>query len=105
MHNYSQSELMQSVLEPLLDDFTYWFERAQALLEAHELPNLTTEQQADLLARIHQASQEVNAAIALFRATGRQAGIDPASVTRWHHLVAEYWRVSIDYRASRADGL
>ncbi|MGF1515966.1 MAG: DUF2605 domain-containing protein [Elainellaceae cyanobacterium] len=100
MSGYSKSELLQAVLQPLLDDFIYWFGRAQSLLEQRELPDLSTAQQADLLARVHQAQQEVLAAIALFRATGKQAGVDPAAVRRWHELVAECWRASIAYRAA-----
>ncbi len=102
MSGYSQSELLQTVLQPLLDDFIYWLGRAQSLLQ-RELPNLTTGQQADLLARVHQAQQEVSAAIALFQATDQQVGIDPAAVKRWHQLVAECWRVSIDYHTSASE--
>ncbi|MEO0407301.1 MAG: DUF2605 domain-containing protein [Cyanobacteria bacterium P01_A01_bin.135] len=100
MNRYSQSELLQSVLAPLLKDFIDWFERALALLEDRDLPTLTTEEQADLLARVCQAKQEVEAAIALFEATARQVGVDPTAIAGWHRLVAECWRVSIDYRAS-----
>lgn len=97
MSRYSQSELLQAVLQPLLDDFIYWFGRARSQLEQHELINLSTAQQADLLARVHQAQQEVLAAIALFKSTGQQVGVDPAAVRRWHELVAECWRVSIEH--------
>ena len=99
MHRYSQSELLQSVLGPLLSDFLYWFDQAQTLLERREIPNLSTEQQADLLARVHQANLEVAAAIALFNAVGQQAGVEADAVARWHQLVAECWRTSMAYRS------
>ncbi|MGF1536198.1 MAG: DUF2605 domain-containing protein [Elainellaceae cyanobacterium] len=100
MSGYSQSELLQAVLQPLLDDFIYWFGKARSRLERHELTRLSTAQQADLLARVHQAQQEVIAAIALFKSTGQQVGVDPAAVRRWHELVAECWRVSIEERTT-----
>ncbi|MGB3613680.1 MAG: DUF2605 domain-containing protein [Elainellaceae cyanobacterium] len=103
MARYSQADLLQAVLAPLLDDFTYWFSQSQSLLEQHELIHFTTEQQADLLARVHQTQQEVAAAIALFNATGHQVGVDPDTVGKWHTLVAECWRASMDHRAAQSD--
>ena len=103
MARYSQADVLQAVLKPLLKDFTYWFNQSRSLLERHDLPHLTTDQQADLLARVQQAQQDVAAAKALFQATGCQVGIDPAALGPWHQLVAECWRTSMAYHAACAD--
>ncbi|MEB3359078.1 MAG: DUF2605 domain-containing protein [Synechococcales bacterium] len=96
--NPSRSDLLQAVLQPLLDDFRYWFEQSRSLLESKDLPNLTNEAQADLLARVIQAQQEVDVANALFKATEGQAGVDMPVVQQWHDLVNECWQVAMQYR-------
>jgi len=52
-------ELLKSVLQPLLEDFQYWFGRA-LLSQTQQLSFLTTNQQSDLLGRVKQAQQEVS---------------------------------------------
>lgn len=65
-----ESELLKSILEPLLEDFEYWFERSRHLLETEEMSFLTQPQQSDLLNRIIQAQQKVIATKTMFYATG-----------------------------------
>lgn len=96
--NLPEPELLKVLLEPLLDDFEHWFTQARSLLETEEIPSLGTEGQADLLARVEQAQQEVKAAQSLFRATGGQAGIAHPILMHWHQLVIECWRVMIAFR-------
>lgn len=91
--NSSESELLKSLLEPLLDDFQYWFGRSRTFLESTEISFLTAEHQADLLARVAQAQLEVSAAQSLFKAIGGQAGIETSVLAPWHHLVSECWQV------------
>ncbi len=91
--NSSESELLKSLLEPLLDDFQYWFERSRTFLESTEVSLLTAEQQADLLARVAQAQLEVSAAHSLFMAVGGQAGIETSVLAPWHQLISECWQV------------
>jgi phosphatidylinositol kinase/protein kinase (PI-3 family) len=100
----SETELLKSLLDPLLDDFEYWFERSQALLSDHEMDFLDAQAQADILARVVQAKEEVKAARSLFRAIGSQVGVDPAVMAIWHRLVAECWQVASRYRASQQSG-
>lgn len=100
--NLSEPELLKSLLEPLLDDFQYWFSGAHALLTTKVIASLGTEKQADLLARVTQAQQEVAAAQALFRVTGGQVGIETAALLPWHQLVSECWQVSARYRISES---
>lgn len=86
-------KLLKAILEPLLEDFQFWFGRSQSFLESTVVPFLPPEQQADLLARVVQAKQEVTAAQSLFYATGGQVGIEVSALAPWHQLVSECWRV------------
>lgn len=97
--NLPESELLKALLEPLLEDFNYWFERSTKLLETEEIPFLSDEDQSDLLARVKQAQQEVGAAKALFLATGGQVGIETTALMPWHRLLAECWQVSARFRS------
>ena len=94
----SQSALLKTVLQPLLEDFQYWFDKGRSLLETHRLDFLSAEQQADLLDRIKQAEQELAASQALFSATEGQIGVDAAVMVRWHRLVTECWQAGRQFR-------
>ena len=96
--NSADSDLLKSLLEPLLDDFQYWFARSRNFLESHEISFMTVEQQADLLARIDQAQQEVSAAQMLFKAMNGQVGIETAAMIPWHQIVSECWQMAIQLR-------
>lgn len=91
-------ELLKSILEPLLEDFQYWFERSLTFLKTNDIPFLGLERQADLIDRVTQAKQEVAAAQALFKATGGQVGVEVAALAPWHHLVSECWQVANRFR-------
>ena len=97
--NLPEPELLKALLEPLLEDFNYWFDRSTNLLETEEIPFLRGEDQSDLLARVKQAQQEVGAAKALFQATGGQVAIETAALMPWHRLLAECWQVSARFRS------
>jgi Protein of unknown function (DUF2605) len=88
----TENELLKTILEPLLEDFTYWFSRSRLLLESERLSFLTVEEQSDLLTRIKNAQQEVSTAHLLFKTTG--VGIEARMLLPWHHLVAECWGIS-----------
>jgi hypothetical protein len=92
------SNFLKTLLQPLLEDFEYWFGRSQNLLENHTITFLSPEQQAGLLARVKQSQQEVSAAQLLFRATEGQAGVDTAVLFAWHQLVTECWQVGMKFR-------
>ncbi|NJP09780.1 MAG: DUF2605 domain-containing protein [Leptolyngbyaceae cyanobacterium RU_5_1] len=96
--NPAHSELLKSLLEPLLEDFQYWFKRSQTFLEVNEISFLAPEQHADLLAKVIQAQREVSAAQALFKVTGGQVGIETATLLPWHRLVSECWQVAHRFR-------
>ena len=101
--NPTEQELLKTILEPLLEDFQYWFSRARHLLETERITFLSLEEQTDLLERVKTHQQEVQTAKILFQATGKQAGIDTRALVPWHKLVAECWQVSMKCRSHKQE--
>lgn len=101
--NQPEPELLRTLLQPLLEDFQYWFERSRHLLETEDINFLAPQQQSDLLERVKQAQQEVNSAHMLFQVTGGQVGIDMAAIMPWHHLLTDCWKVAMRFRAEQPD--
>lgn len=95
----TEQELLKTILEPLLEDFQYWFTRARTLLESEKISFLEDEEQEELLARVREAQQQVNVAQMLFKATEGQAGIETATLVPWHQLVAQCWQVAMRWRS------
>jgi hypothetical protein len=95
------SELLKDLLQPLLDDFQYWFGQSLPLLESSSLELVSVEEQADLLARVKQAQQEVSTAQMLLQATDGQVGVEMSVLMTWHQLVTECWRVAMRSRLSQ----
>ena len=100
----TENELLKAILEPLLQDFQYWFKRSRSLLESEEISFLCSQEQAELLKRIKLAQQEVSTAQMLFEATGGQAGIDIAILIPWHKLVAQCWDVARRWQVLKSEG-
>jgi Protein of unknown function (DUF2605) len=96
--NLPDPELLKTLLEPLLEDFQYWLSQAKGLLIEEDIAFLEAESNSDLLGRVEQALQEVQATQSLFHATGSQVGVDTAVIMRWHKLVAECWQVVSRFR-------
>ncbi|VEP14495.1 conserved hypothetical protein [Hyella patelloides LEGE 07179] len=94
----TEKELLKQVLEPLLDDFQYWFERSLNLLESEKLPFFSEEEQAEFAEKVKAAQQEVNTAKMLFRATEGEVGIESKMLLPWHNLVAQCWDVARMWR-------
>ena len=90
----TEKDLLKQILEPLLDDFQYWFSRSRLLLESERLSFLSVEEQDQLLERLKKSQEEVNTAAMLFKATNGEAGIDTKILIPWHRLVAECWQVA-----------
>lgn len=99
--NLPEPELLKSLLQPLLEDFKYWFAQSRSLLENERISFLSTEQQSDLLERVKQAQQEVNTAFMLFEATEGQVGVEMATLMPWHQLVTECWKVAMRFRSEQ----
>jgi Protein of unknown function (DUF2605) len=96
----SEQELLQTILQPLLVDFDYWFSRSIELLERQQISFLGPIAQAELLERVKQAQQEVSVSKLLFQAIDGQAGIEPSQMVAWHTIVTECWHVSMQLRQS-----
>lgn len=100
-----ESEILKAVLEPLLEDFIYWFSRSRSLLESETLDFqddfLSEGDRRALLERVKTAEQEVHAARSLFQATGAKTGIDPSALVPWHRLVVECWQISAQRRQQK----
>ena len=90
------------MLEPLLEDFQYWFERSSQFLTTEAIQFLDTGSQADLLARVLTAQQEVSTAKMLLRLTESQVGVETSMVAAWHQLVQECWQVARRFRQEQS---
>lgn len=99
--NLPEPELLKTVLQPLLEDFEYWFARSQTLLETEHLSFLDEQDQSDLLNRVKVAASEVKAAKMLFRVAEGKVGIDMATLMPWHKLLTECWNVAMRFRSGR----
>ena len=97
----TEKELLKTVLEPLLEDFQYWFERSRNLLESEQMSFFADGEQARLLEKIVQTQKEVQTAQMLFKATDGSAGIDSRMLVPWHQLVAECWNVAQKWREAK----
>lgn len=95
-------QLLQSILEPLLEDFRYWFERSRILFESERIDFMSEADQANLVLRVKEASQAVNAAISLYNATAKQVGIDMAAIAPWHQLLMECQAIAMKFRQMTA---
>ncbi len=93
-----KSKLLAEILGPLLDDYHYWFDRSQKLLEQQQLSFITPEQQADVLERVRQAQGELQAAESLYRLSEQEVGIDPGLMAKWHRLLMECAELGYKYR-------
>ncbi|MGI2907038.1 DUF2605 domain-containing protein [Tolypothrix sp. VBCCA 56010] len=99
--NLPEPELLKTVLQPLLEDFQYWFTRSRELLETEQLSFMSHQEQSDLLLRVKQAQDKVNTAKMLFAATDGQVGIEMETLMPWHKLVTECWQVAMRFRQDR----
>ncbi|BAY13317.1 DUF2605 domain-containing protein [Calothrix sp. NIES-2098] len=99
--NSSGAELLKSLLEPLLEDFQFWFAGSRQFLESRQLSFMSEEEQNDLLLQVKQAQDELNTAKMMFNATDGQVGIDMATITPWHELVTECWNVVMRYHQEK----
>ncbi len=101
--NLQGSELLKAILEPLLEDFQYWFDRSRNFLETEQISFMSNQEQSDLLRRVKEAQSELNTAKMLFHATEAQVGIDMATLMPWHKLLNECRHVAMRFR-SQAHG-
>ncbi|MEM7727513.1 MAG: DUF2605 domain-containing protein [Cyanobacteria bacterium P01_A01_bin.45] len=98
-------ELLKTVLQPLLEDFQYWFARSRKLLESENISFMSSDEQSDLLNRVKFAQEEVSTAKMLFGATDGQVGINMETLRPWHKLVTECWSVAMRFRSQQTDSM
>jgi len=89
-----QARLLETLLEPLLNDMAESFERGLVLLEDCPETILSLAEQQRLLASLLQARGELRAARSLRAALPHGIGLDMNSLTPWHRLVLEVWTLS-----------
>ncbi|BAY32343.1 hypothetical protein NIES2107_42320 [Nostoc carneum NIES-2107] len=99
--NVPGAEVLKALLEPLLEDFQYWFTRSRKFLETEQISFMSEQDKSDLLLRIQQAQDELNTAKMMFSATDGQVGIEMATIKPWHELVTECWNVAIRFHKER----
>jgi hypothetical protein len=101
--NLPEPELLKTLLQPLLEDFQYWFGRSRTLLETEDIPFLESQQQSDLLNRVKQAQNEVNTVQIMFHATDSQVGVETTTLFQWHQIVADCWKVAMRFRMEQGN--
>jgi hypothetical protein len=94
-------QLLANLLEPLLEDFGYWFDKAADLLQNHRLEFISEQEQAHILSRVRTAQQEVQTAKTLFALSGKRVGIDAQAMLPWHNLLMECQALGMRYRQSQ----
>ncbi len=94
-------QLLAELLEPLLEDFGYWFGKSADLLQNHRLEFISEQEQAQILARVRVAQREVETAKTLFALSGKKVGIDAQAMLPWHNLLMECQALGMRYRQSQ----
>lgn len=100
---FPDSEVLKNILEPLLEDFVYWFGRSLALLEKEEINFMTEPQKNDLIARVTDALQGVKTAKMMYKLSGEQVGVEVQAMMPWHNLLMECQAVGMKFRQSQAN--
>ena len=90
--------LLQEILDPLVEDFEYWFERSAVLLGNNRITFLKEADQAELLSRVEHAQAELQSAKQLYNLTSNTVGIDSSLVMKWHRLLVECGSVGSRFR-------
>jgi Protein of unknown function (DUF2605) len=99
----SESELLQSLLEPLLEDVRYWLGRSLDLLKSQRLDFISESEQSNLVIRVENALKELGVATMLYEATGKQVGIEVATMMPWHNLLLECQAIGMRYHQNKAN--
>ncbi len=94
-------ELLKTLLEPLLEDFDYWFSRSKTLLESERMTFMTESSQQEVLGRVVESLSAVSVMRSLMVATENRAGVEMSVLMGWHKLVHECWGISMKYRQTQ----
>jgi Protein of unknown function (DUF2605) len=99
---FQDSDVLKYILEPLLEDFDYWFGRSLLLLEKEEINFLTEPQKNDLITRITNTLQAVKTAKMMYKLSGEQVGVEVQAMMPWHNLLMECQAIGMKFRQSQA---
>jgi hypothetical protein len=99
----SETELLQSILEPLLEDVRYWLGRSLDLFESQRLDFISETEQSHLVTRVKNALKEVEVATMLYEVTSKQVGIEVAAMMPWHNLLLECQAIGMRYHQNKAN--
>ncbi len=102
LQSSQNSEILKNVLEPLLEDFVYWFGRSLLLLEQEEINFLSEPQKCTLIARINDSLQAVKTAKMMYKLSGEQVGVDVQAMMPWHKLLMECQAIGMRFRQGQA---
>lgn len=92
--------LLDSLLNPLLEDFDTSFRRGLQLLEICPETVLTAEAQEALRQRLQRSQAELLAARSLRAAAPVPMALDMGAIAPWHALLVEVWSLSAALRAA-----
>ena len=94
-------ELLDGLLGSLLNDFRFWFERGQVLLQHCPDQVMAAEERLALAAQLSQASLELAAASSLRQAAPTPMALEMGTLAPWHKLVLEVWGLSARMRVAQ----
>ncbi|MGC6482817.1 MAG: DUF2605 domain-containing protein [Synechococcus sp.] len=94
--------LLGTLLDSLLNDFTYWFHRGDELLAVCPDQVMAPEQRQAMAARLAQGRQAITATRALIDASPQAMAVSTGAMAPWHQLVTEVWALAA--RVSQASG-
>jgi LmbE family N-acetylglucosaminyl deacetylase len=101
--SFQDSEVLKFILEPLLEDFVYWFGRSLLLLEQEQINFLTPSQKNDLINRVKANLEAVKTAKMMYKLSGEQVGIEVQAMMPWHNLLMECRAVGMQFRQSQTN--
>jgi hypothetical protein len=91
-------ELLDQLLESLLLDFDFWFDRGLLLLRHCPESVLSAAEQKTLSERLDTARKELIAARTLRSAAPVSMALDMQAMAPWHRLVLSVWNLSAELR-------
>ena len=91
-------ELLDQLLDSLLLDFDFWFDRGLLLLQHCPESVLAAEDQEALSERLDTARKELIAARTLRSAAPVSMALDMQAMAPWHRLVLSDWNLSAELR-------
>jgi hypothetical protein len=91
-------ELLDQLLDPLLDDFAFWFGRGRVLLEHCPDAVMPPEERAALAEELESGGKTLLAARSLRAAAPVSMALDLQAMAPWHHLVMRCWALAARLR-------